>query len=477
MSLKRYLFLLIALFVLGLSATQLFFVNYIQQQIATEVEDKSRALSKQALKLLADTIPNAKQDLLLQQTVTSFEPAKPSIVVRIENTPNRAFPLTEDYRFVTGEQTKTITITQAPSKPVGEFREALQGLLHEISFKRLGNSHAFSVVNQQTSQLGQHIIQFDQKNSVIAQYFSWLIIGTIVLTVMGLLLAYWLAKHISAPLGALSGGFVRLQHGELGSQVKPSGIQEIRETLTSFNKMSTRLEELNKIESRFHQQQQMAELGEVARGLAHTLRNPINTIGLAIEQISQTDMSQQERLDIAQQVRHKITHLDNTIKGLLTLTTSDLKRDQQVNVTQVINDVILEMSMTGKHRIEFSPVQDLHVLGAEVELRAMIHTLVVNAIEASPEDKSISIFAMQKQQSICIKVIDQGNGLAAKIKTDLFKPHVSTKPEGAGMGLYIAKRICQSYYQGDVSLTEKQPHGCIATLTLSTNDCETTPDE
>ena len=101
----------------------------------------------------------------------------------------------------------------------------------------------------------------------------------------------------------------------------------------------------------------------------------------------------------------------------------------------------------------------------------------MNAIEASTELQSISIFVAQAAEQLSIKIVDQGKGLSEKIKTELFQPHVSSKPEGAGMGLYIAKRISQSYYQGDVQLTNNSPYGVIATLTLSNCNKEVTPNE
>jgi signal transduction histidine kinase len=467
MSLKRYLFLLIALFVIVLAGGQLLFINYIQQQISTEVADKSRMLSKQALNLLVDSISKDEQQFIIQEQAVEQPLDGVSVLVNITDTPNRVVDLGDGYKFVSGDQSQTIEVNTVPARPVREFHKDLEGRLQNFDFNRVRGSQSFSIVNRLEDQTAAHIIQFGKEESAIQQYFNWLIGGTIILTALGLLLAYWLARHIGDPLGRLSEGFTDLQEGNLGSQVKPTGIQEIKATLLSFNQMSRRLAELNQLEKRFQQQQQMVELGEVARGLAHTLRNPLNTLGLAVEQISQTDMPQEERLYLALQVRKKINHLDDTIKALLSLTTSGLHRDQRVDVNQVINDVLLEVSMTGKHNIEFSAVQDIHITAAEVELRTMIHTLVVNAIEASSPGQLIAIFASQQSTQTRISVVDQGKGIDDNIRAELFKPHITSKPEGAGMGLYLAKRICQSYYHGDIEFSDNQPQGCVATLILS----------
>lgn len=460
MSLKRYLFLLVALFVVLMAAIQLSFINYVQQQVSAEVEEKSRALSKQAVELLVEsTLPD------LRQQAPSKSPQ--GISIRIESTPNKMIKLEDGYQFITGEQTKTITTSSSQEPENVIIKEDLRGGLQQLSISRLKNNDAFSVDIDSNRHFHRQIVQFDKQDSAVQRYFNWLTLATLIVSVIGLILAYLLARHISLPLAHLSKGFKQLEEGELGSLVAVGGIKEVRETLLSFNHMSVRLAELNNLEKQFTQQQQMAELGEVARGLAHTLRNPINTIGLAIEQMSQQQMTDQQRSELAIQARQKIIHLDNTIKSLLTLTTAGVDRTKTVDVNQVIEDIIMELSMVGTNQINFSASQRCEVQGAESEIRSMIHTLLVNAIEASPDSEPVSVFIDTKDNRAKVTIIDQGTGIDESIRKQLFKPHVSTKAEGAGMGLYIAQRICQSHYQGDLILKSNSPQGCIAELALS----------
>lgn len=462
MSLKRYLFLLVALFVVLMAAIQLSFIHYVQQQISTEVEEKSRALSEQAVELLVDsTLP----------VVSQASPSKPlkNVTIHIESTPHKKIELEGGYQFITGEQTKTISISSRNIPDKVFIKNDLRSGLEQLSISRLNNNYAFSVDIDNNRHFHRQIIQFNKQDSAVQQYFNWLTLATLVVSVIGLVLAYVLARHISTPLAHLSKGFKQLEDGELGSLVKVGGIKEVRETLLRFNHMSIRLAELNSLEKQFAQQQQMAELGEVARGLAHTLRNPINTIGLAIEQMSQQQMTDQQRNELAIQARQKINHLDNTIKSLLTLTTAGVDRTQTIDVNEVIEDIIMELSMVGTNQITFSASQRSEINGAESEIRAMIHTLLVNAIEASPDSEPVSVFVDTNNDKISVVIIDQGGGIDESIRSDLFKPHVSTKAEGAGMGLYIAQRICQSHYQGDLTLRSNTPRGCIAKLTLNQN--------
>ena len=97
---------------------------------------------------------------------------------------------------------------------------------------------------------------------------------------------------------------------------------------------------------------------------------------------------------------------------------------------------------------------NLTVKGSESEIRSILHTLITNACEANLNQGDVSITAKQREQQIYIEVKDQGSGLTEEISEKLFQPHISTKPEGAGMGLYIAKRLLSLHYNGSI-FTEK----------------------
>lgn len=459
MSLQRYLFILIALFVVLLAGLQLFMISYVQEQMASEVESKSRTLSEQAVDLLVKTLPLQPDEPIVWENNSSVE-------INIIKTPAEVVDLGDGYQFVTGDQSQTVTVQRVSAAHTGMVRQQLRRRLDQMEFGTFSNNYAFSVGFNNDDEIHQQVVQFNEQGSAVDQYLDYLIWLTIGICSAGLLFAYWLANHISRPLADLSSGFLDLERGELGKQIEASGVQEVKATLERFNHMSSRLEKLNQMEKRFQQQHQLAELGDISRGLAHTLRNPINTIGLAIEQISQPDLTEHQRIDLAHQARQKINHIDNTIKALLSLTATGVDRNQSVRLNTVIQDIIMELSMAGSPPIIYTPSQDIQLIGSDIEIRSMLHTLLVNACDASGANDQVSVFAERTAQNVVVRVIDQGPGLSKTIQENLFKPHVSSKSEGAGMGLYITKRIAQSHYQGDVTLQNTPAGGCMATLTL-----------
>ena len=69
-------------------------------------------------------------------------------------------------------------------------------------------------------------------------------------------------------------------------------------------------------------------------------------------------------------------------------------------------------------------------------------------------------------EEVAIEVLDQGAGIDAAVANKLFEPHVTSKAHGAGMGLYITRRIARSRYAGEVTLSNTE-RGTLATLTLN----------
>lgn len=99
-------------------------------------------------------------------------------------------------------------------------------------------------------------------------------------------------------------------------------------------------------------------------------------------------------------------------------------------------------------------------MGAESEIRSILHTMIINSCESNSN-------RAHPDKQLTIEVFDQGKGLESKIENSLFQPHISTKPEGAGMGLYIAKRIISLHYNGNIFLKNQYLNngeivGCLA---------------
>jgi len=296
------------------------------------------------------------------------------------------------------------------------------------------------------------------------QRLAW---GLLALMALGLALSIWLAHRVTSPLRELAGGAARLGAGERGVRVADGGVREVRETIAAFNRMAGELERLDAEALRLRGQQALAELGEIGRGLAHSLRNPLHALGLCVEALQAQARSPDEAANLARTAREQIARLDGSLRGFLALSAGVDAPTARVRLREVIEDVLLEARQSFGPRIAFEVGGDLdaELLAVAVELRILLHSLVTNAAEASPDGGRV-VIAVEAGDPLQLSVTDEGPGVPGSLRPRLFQPHVSSKPQGAGMGLYLAQRLAALRYRGEIALDDREGGGTLAMLRL-----------
>lgn len=323
--------------------------------------------------------------------------------------------------------------------------------------------------------------------STLDRFGSQLLLGNLVLLAVGLLAAAVVAHRLTRPLANLSEAAERLGRGELGAAVGGPGEErndEIGRTIASFNRMSHRLAELDRENRRLASAEQLSELGEVARGLAHSLRNPLNALGLAIEQGGAPP-------EVVEGSRRQIRRMDGALRSFLALASAGSAQAEPVDLAQLAREVALEALQDGGGQVRIdvqtestrSPAAPdagrfAVVAGVPAELKAVLQALVVNAVEASPPGGQVTIqVAPGETGGVRITVDDEGSGLPERIRARLFEPHVTTKPHGSGMGLFLAHRLVSGRYAGSLRLESRSAEsapGTRAALEIGDRAGETT---
>ena len=307
------------------------------------------------------------------------------------------------------------------------------------------------------------------------RFGSRLLFGNLALLAAGLLAAAVVAHRLTRPLAGLTEAAERLGKGELGAEVAvpggtrspngqptPSGDRsarddEIGRAIASFNRMSQRLAELDRENRRLASAEQLSELGEVARGLAHSLRNPLNALGLAIEQVGASP-------EVVEGSRRQIRRMDGALRSFLALASAGSAQAELVDVAQLAREVALEALQDGAGRVRIGveivaapgKVSALSVVGVPAELKAVLQALVVNAVEASPAGGQVVVRLVRgdtgESDGVRVEIDDEGTGLPEPVRARLFEPHVTTKPHGSGMGLFLAHRLASGRYGGALRL-------------------------
>lgn len=327
-------------------------------------------------------------------------------------------------------------------------------------------------------------------NEKIDDFRRRMLLGSGLVLFLGLLLSAALAHRVSAPLRRLAAAAEEVGGGALGTQVDESaGDREVASTLGAFNRMSSRLAELDARARKLSALRHLGEIGDVARGLAHTLRNPLNALGLTVEELASRAADSDDASgegdaseSLVSSARRQIQRMDRGIRSFLVLASPSGSAAEPVDVSRLARDVALEALQDGGGRVRVSvdattaPELD----GVEAELRAVLQALVVNAVEASAAGSEVEVRVESLEREgesdsgahgVRIEVCDRGPGLPEEIRKRLFTPHVSTKANGSGMGLFLAHRLATERYGGSLELRDRDPGddeggGTVAVLEL-----------
>lgn len=339
-----------------------------------------------------------------------------------------------------------------------------------------------------------------------------LLLSSLGLFAGALAIAVVVTHRFTRPLRDLAKAARRVGEGDLEVRA-PAAPGEVGEAVAAFNQMAGRLRELDAEARRLRANEQLSELGEVGRGLAHSLRNPLNALGLALDQLAlprgqsplppptQPRFSDELSADldaaaVAAAARRQIRRIDTALRGFLALSAGEAAA-AEVDLVAVARDVALEALQsrpTGEPspRVEVvAAAEPLPLPGVEVELRAALQALVVNALEASPAGAPVVVTvgdataeaagwaAVERgdrdrgalapgldRRAVLVTVDDEGPGVPPAVRARLFTPHVTTKPAGAGVGLYLAHRLATTRYGGALELADRAEGGTRASLLL-----------
>lgn len=347
-------------------------------------------------------------------------------------------------------------VPPVPPVPPGDF---------ELKLSRAGDERVIRLEGPNF----QRVVRVPEAgiDAALDRFVERMLLGSAAILALGLIAAAMVAHRVASPLSGLAGAARAVEGGAFGTTAPESGSREVKEAIGAFNRMSGRLAELDREATALRERRHLSEMGEVARGLAHSLRNPLNALGLAIEELAARG-TDARGAELAAGARGQIRAADGAIRSFLALASGDGAEPSAVDLTTLAEDVILEaiQSARGRVRVELLPGPKVQMRGVAPELRAALQALVVNAVEASPDGGAVFVAVAAREGGAEVIIEDEGGGIPDEIQERLFEPHVTTKPNGSGMGLFLARRLATGRYAGDVTIARREPTGTRAVLTL-----------
>lgn len=296
--------------------------------------------------------------------------------------------------------------------------------------------------------------------------FTWLLVAALVilLTAAALLLAQALARPIARPLSELSAALNRVASGDLSVRVPPRGAREMRVLGAAFNTMTARLAEAR---AALAQAEREAAWREVARRVAHEIKNPLTALRYALHRVQRraTLVPEAERAAVQESLDAMLLELEN-------LATMAEQFSQYARLPEPLLEPLdlTEVARTAAALHEPGAVRidigggALPVRGDRLMLSRALHNLVINAREAG-RDAPIEIRARAEGSRAVVEVLDRGPGLPPGQEGRIFDAYVSTKNRGSGLGLSLVRDIVRQH-GGEVTLENREGGGACARLTL-----------
>ncbi|MGB5475121.1 MAG: ATP-binding protein [Gammaproteobacteria bacterium] len=227
------------------------------------------------------------------------------------------------------------------------------------------------------------------------------------------------------------------------------------------------------------QAQRDAAWGEVARRLAHEIKNPLTPIQLSAERLRRRYLETMapEDAEILDRATRTIVNQVEAMKKMVNAF-SDYARAPQLSLEpldlhQIVQEVLdlyrgsdLHVQLVDQLEAEHSRID-----GDAGRLRQLLHNLFKNALEAirDAENGEIRIATRNEARAgsnqIVLSVADNGTGFSSGIMENLFEPYVSTKPKGSGLGLAIVKKIVEEH-AGTISAENPETGGARVVIRL-----------
>jgi len=271
---------------------------------------------------------------------------------------------------------------------------------------------------------------------------------------LAILLSSWAAARVTRPVEQLAHAAQEVAEGNWNARVDVMGDDELGQLADSFNRMTT---ELLGQKERLMQAERVAAWRELARRLAHELKNPLFPLQLTVENLVRARQQTPEQFEevFRESSRTLLAEIAN-LKGIVGRFSEFSKMPQpklqRVQVNEVIRGVVqlfqAQLEAPGRAKISCELQLDPHLetVAADAELlHRAVSNLVLNAMDAMPEGGTLSLRTRSEGSNVVIEVADTGAGLTAEECERIFTPYYTSKAHGTGLGLAIVQSVVSDH--------------------------------
>jgi two-component system nitrogen regulation sensor histidine kinase NtrY len=294
---------------------------------------------------------------------------------------------------------------------------------------------------------------------------------------LAILLSGWAAARVTRPVEQLAQAAREVASGNWNAQVAVTSSDELGELADSFNRMTREL-----LEQREHllQAERVAAWRELARRLAHELKNPLFPLQLTVENLLRARQLSPAQFDAifeesSATLLAEIANLKTIIARFSEFSRMPQPQFQAVQLNDVVQNVVrlFQAQLRAPERppieCKLDLAEPMQAIAADAELlHRALSNLFLNAMDAMPQGGTLTLRTRQEGDHTWVEVSDSGIGLTPEECERIFTPYYTSKAHGTGLGLAIVQSVI-SDHGGKINVRSEPERGTTFVIELPGN--------
>ncbi|MBN8683517.1 MAG: HAMP domain-containing histidine kinase [Chitinophagales bacterium] len=377
-----------------------------------------------------------------------------------------------DLRYTTQPDLHRIGVLASKMNP-----QALFELRNNIQAETIAEDYAggypyltkyFAVRNGNNKLLGALGVPYDlserKPGPEVSDFIGTMASLYVFLLLIAYVVTFLLARSIIKPLRLVSERIRELQLDDKNEPLQYSGDakDEVGGLIEEYNRMVGKLED-SKV--RMIKLEREGAWREMARQVAHDIKNPLTTMKLSMQQLERVSSNPEQA---AAYLRKAITRLIEQIDSLAQIASEfsmfanlDIRQKSDMVINEVVESVYDLFSEQRNVSLKLDiPTDRYHIQGDKNHLIRVFNNLVINAIQAIPSDRKgeIEVSLEYRGKEAVVRIRDNGGGIPPEIRDRVFEPNFTTKTSGSGLGLAICRKIIEAH-DGTIRFETRENEG------------------
>jgi len=336
--------------------------------------------------------------------------------------------------------------------------------------------HVIPLTGRNKDTLGMFLVGSSRRAQVeLEDHIRWisLVVGAAGI-LLGVILSGWAAGRVTRPVRQLAGASRQVADGNWDVHVDVKSDDELGQLARAFNQMTQQLMEQR---GRLVQAERVAAWRELARRLAHELKNPLFPLQITVENLLRSRESNPAQFDevfreSTSTLLAELSNLRMIVGRFSDFAKMPAPQLRPVDINEVVHGALklfdAQVKALGKPPItvDVDLAQGMDTIQADPDLlHRAVGNLILNALDAMSAGGTLALRTQATENGVRLQVSDSGKGLTKEECERLFTPYYTTKQHGTGLGLAIVQSVV-SDHGGKISVKSEPDQGTMFTIDL-----------